>query len=429
MNLQKRINNFSSKIMIAYNYWITTTRVWRQAQVKIIWICSPYKAYGGGQQYLYRIGERLAEDGIKNFYLTPEFKDSREFIHRVGKYDGTVILSPFRTLLFHYLFLAAIVKLLNGRAIHVNGIDDNTKYAILIKIISKKIKVCVTSHLELLSDLANEIISQKVLGERKQVRSIESLRWPLRNYFVDKYLLQKADLIIFVNKFYKNKYHQIYELNSKKLKSIYNGIDTEKFSADRIEEEGKGDLRKKFGINDDALIILAVGNLVPQKRHDIGIRAFSELRKKGINCRMLIVGDGYLRPSLKKLAQELRVDREVYFLGFQAEMLPVYSVTDIFIMPSEDEGLPYALLEARACCIPCIATKVGGVPEIINDGIDGYLINMEDVDQMTHALLLLASDIEKRIAFGRVARIDTVERFNIKIMQEKTRECLLQLYN
>jgi glycosyltransferase involved in cell wall biosynthesis len=152
--------------------------------------------------------------------------------------------------------------------------------------------------------------------------------------------------------------------------------------------------------------LVAAGRMVSQKRHDRLLRVIARVREQSaIPVRLTIAGDGPLRASIEDQAVKLGLSSEaVMFLGSVADLAPVYQAADMFLLTSDHEGTPNVLLEAMSCGLPVIATRVGGVPEVVEDGVNGYLIEPSDEELLMQRILYLVAAKDQRLAIGREAR-------------------------
>ncbi|MEH6403902.1 MAG: glycosyltransferase [Sneathiella sp.] len=139
---------------------------------------------------------------------------------------------------------------------------------------------------------------------------------------------------------------------------IINGIDTHKFTPNVVSNP-----RQKFGLSEQDYVIGTAGRMVFEKNQELLIRAFAKL--PGNAHKLLIAGEGELKPRLENLVQELDIKQNVTFLGHVSDMPDFYNALDVFVLPSRKEGLPLSLLEAQSCGVPVIATDVGGVKEAV----------------------------------------------------------------
>jgi N-acetyl-alpha-D-glucosaminyl L-malate synthase BshA len=150
-------------------------------------------------------------------------------------------------------------------------------------------------------------------------------------------------------------------------------------------------------------ILVHISNFRPLKRTGDVVEVFSRIRKR-IPARLLMVGDGPDRPSAEWRAEVHGVQDDVRFLGKRADMERLLSVSDLLLLPSELESFGLVALEAMASEVPVIATRVGGVPEVVEDGEDGYLFEVGDVEGMAEAGLSLLSNPAHRAEMGRSGR-------------------------
>ena len=154
-------------------------------------------------------------------------------------------------------------------------------------------------------------------------------------------------------------------------------------------------------------LVIHVSNFRPVKRVGAAVEVFARVRQQQA-ARLLMVGDGPDLPVATRLAQTLGVADDVLFLGEQDHVVPLLSVADVFLLPSAQESFGLAALEAMACEVPVVASRVGGLPEVIDDGVTGYLHSAEDLDGMAHSIArLLADDAlhgRMAIAAARAAR-------------------------
>lgn len=204
---------------------------------------------------------------------------------------------------------------------------------------------------------------------------------------------------------------------------VYNGVDIDMFNPNI---DGSA-IREKLGIKEDELVILTARRLYPVYGIEYLIRAIPEVIEHYKHVRFVIVGEGPLRGYLHQLARKLNVDRFVVFTGsVPRTLMPLYiAAADVVCLPSLMEGLPIFLLEALASGKPVVATKVGGIPEAVINGYNGYLVEPKNIQSLASALLELTLSQDKIKAFGRRSRRLAEERFNI----EKRIDSIIKIYN
>jgi glycosyltransferase involved in cell wall biosynthesis len=189
-----------------------------------------------------------------------------------------------------------------------------------------------------------------------------------------------------------------------KIEVVYMGVDPAAFSPRRYREDPK------------PLELICVGRLAPVKAQHILVAAMERLVRAGQHVRLHIVGGGPDRQSLEAWVGALKISEFVVFHGFlkQEKLDALYRMTDIFALASFAEGVPGVLMEAMSMEIPCVATWITGVPELIRNGVDGLLVAPSDVEALAEALGQLASDSQLRLRIGTAGRSRIVDRFRLE---------------
>jgi glycosyltransferase involved in cell wall biosynthesis len=152
--------------------------------------------------------------------------------------------------------------------------------------------------------------------------------------------------------------------------------------------------RRRLAILDDELVILALGRLSPEKGHQYLIDAIAEIKSSAPHLRLrgLIAGAGSLEGELANQIVKRKLDQRVELIGHCSDVKSLFSIADLFVLPSLSEGSPNVLLESMAACVPIVATTVGGVPEIVTDGESAILVPPANVDMLAEAILKLVED-------------------------------------
>ncbi len=195
----------------------------------------------------------------------------------------------------------------------------------------------------------------------------------------------------------------------RKLRVIYNGVDTERFHPD---DELRGNVRAGLGTGDE-FVWLAVGRLMWKKGYENMIEAFAR-QDKGL---LLIAGEGEQEAELRSLTE--KTGANVRFLGFRRDVPELMNAADAFLLSSVVEGLPLVLLEAGACGLPCVATDVGGVREIVLDGSNGYVAPAGDPKELARRIASMMSlTAAERRQMGSIARQRAVTHFDLKAVAE-----------
>jgi N-acetyl-alpha-D-glucosaminyl L-malate synthase BshA len=154
------------------------------------------------------------------------------------------------------------------------------------------------------------------------------------------------------------------------------------------------ELRHRFtGGDDSAKIVVHVSNFRPVKRIDAVVAIFDRIRRQ-VPAHLLLVGDGPELSTAYRLARELGITSSMHAVGAQEEVLPLLSVSDVFLLPSAQESFGLAALEAMACEVPVVASRVGGLPEVIEHGVSGFLHPPDALDEMAASAVALLTDGE-----------------------------------
>ena len=162
------------------------------------------------------------------------------------------------------------------------------------------------------------------------------------------------------------------------------------------------DLRTRLSGDRDTKVIIHISNFRPVKRVDAVVQIFDRIRQQ-VPARLLLVGDGPELATAHRVARELGVSHLVRSLGAQEEVLSLLSASDVFILPSAQESFGLAALEAMACEVPVVASRVGGLPEVIQHGVTGYLHPPQDLDAMAASAIALLQDPDHRREVGQAA--------------------------
>lgn len=164
------------------------------------------------------------------------------------------------------------------------------------------------------------------------------------------------------------------------------------------------------------LLLVHVSNFRPVKRPVDCVEIFARVLKQGINARLIMVGDGSERTNVEHRARCLAVFEQCSFVGKQPKIVDYLSVADVLLLPSEQESFGLAALEAMACEVPVIASRVGGIPEVVTDGETGFLSEVGDVEKMANDAMRLLTDENLRREMGKRARESAVSRYRTDIV-------------
>ena len=187
------------------------------------------------------------------------------------------------------------------------------------------------------------------------------------------------------------------------------------------------DLRRRFTGGDDAVkIVVHVSNFRPVKRIDAVIDVFDRIRRE-LPSRLLLVGDGPDLPMAHRMARERGIANLVHGVGAQEEVVPLLSIADLFLLPSALESFGLAALEAMACEVPVVASRVGGLPEVIEHGISGFLHPPEAAEAMAASAVGVLRDPVRHHAMSQAACRRVREHFGVERVVPMYEECYYRL--
>jgi glycosyltransferase involved in cell wall biosynthesis len=233
-------------------------------------------------------------------------------------------------------------------------------------------------------------------------------------YRVDKFCLPKYEKVFCVSDDLFQESRKV-GVPEKRCILLENAIDTVEYTRSLAVDQAKA----KLGLSDDAFLVGGVGRLSGEKAFDVLIRSIKDLRDKGINARLIIVGEGGDRARLEGIVRELHLGEFVKLPGWQSDVRTYFEAMDVFALSSVREGLPNVLLEAMALEVPCVATRINGIPRLIQDGRNGFLVNPGDQAGLTAALHGVLTNADLRQVFRSAARRTIETRYSFPARMEK----------
>ena len=227
-----------------------------------------------------------------------------------------------------------------------------------------------------------------------------------RSYLpITRYSIQESDGVTSISEYLKEKTLQDFDV-SREIAVVPNFVNCNIYKPHE-DEETRAESRARFAQPGEALLI-HLSNFRPVKRVVDVVKVFAQVSRE-MPAQLLLVGDGPDRSAAEWLAHDLGIHSRIHFLGKQERVNELLPLADLMIMPSEMESFGLAALEAGACKVPSIATRVGGVPELIEDGVNGMLFKVGDVDGMANAAIGLLSD-KARLEEMRCASRKTAQK-------------------
>jgi len=234
-----------------------------------------------------------------------------------------------------------------------------------------------------------------------------------KNIMVQQLLWRRMDKVLCVSEAHKHEIIETIHFPSSRIHSIVNGVDVDKFQPNSTM---RASFRKEMGLTDEHICIGSVGYLRPIKNHILLMKAGKEICHQYHNVRICLIGEGPEKEKLMLAAQENGIQAQVIFCGARHDIPLVLNGMDVFVLPSLNEGLPNAVLEAMATKIPVIASHVGGVPEVVQNEENGLLFTSNDPTSLTRKLEDLISYPEKRKMLAQNGRDRVVSQFSLDSM-------------
>jgi len=263
----------------------------------------------------------------------------------------------------------------------------------------------------------------KLCGISHVVRTVHGLREPFEGLQAFKMSLYEGiertvhrycvDSIIGVSSQIERKYKAEGEVS--RVICIRNGIDLEGKSV----QTDRWRTRKDLGIDSGTCLIGTVGRLTPVKGIPYLLQAARILLRQGANVKVLVVGDGSIRLDLMTQTHDLGISENVVFLGHREDTDALLQALDIFLLPSLSEGIPMAVLEAMAASRVVVASRVGGIPEIVEDGFEGFLVEPMDVDGLAERCRLLIESPDVARKMGEQGRKRVEQDFSATAMADR----------
>jgi len=241
------------------------------------------------------------------------------------------------------------------------------------------------------------------------------------NAFVQRTIWKRVDQVLSVSSRLAERMAREISYPLDRIKVIRNGVDTNRF-----RPRNPAPVRQELGLSPDALVIGAVGRLVPVKDYPTLLRALVRLRDRGIAFQSIIAGTGRLRDELTALAISLGLSN-VRFLGNRDDIEHLLPAFDVFVLSSSSEGLSNTIQEAMAAGLPVVATRVGGADELVDEPHTGLLVPPGDPGAMADAIGSLAEDPARRNNMGVAARRRAEAVFALDVMIREYERLYLSL--
>lgn len=350
------------------------------------------ETWGGGEKWMLTTAIGLRERGHRVFFVG---RDNSLFLKNCQEAGFPVFALNIKS----DFGLINIIRL--AKIFRENDID------IVIANFNKDVR---------LAGIARKIARVPLLLARNGLPILQN-NWRYRYTYKDL-----ADGIITNTPSIKERYLSYGWIEEDFVRVIHNGIPSD-WEIDFKKEE----IRKELGIEKYEFIIGIFGRLVKQKQHTIFLDVARNILKEWPKVAFLIVGEGPLRENITRYASELGILSNIYFLGFKKNVMKLYSVCDIILLTSEEEGLPNTVMEAMLAGKPVVAFNVGGVSELIIPDKTGILIPPNDIYLMTQRTQELLLSETMRATLGRQARQYILENFSLEKMIDEIENYFMEM--
>ena len=371
-------------------------------------------AGGAGENTLFTI-KGLDEEKYQIDLITRKESGARFFKRIKSKGFNYVQVQPFTSryhILHDLILLSKLIILLKKNRYDVIH-THMTKPGILGRIAAKIAGVPIIIHGLHMNTL--EVSDNKILNAIK--------------IFLEKKISKFTDAHISVSEIVSQKYLEFGIGKKSKYFTVKSGMELNKFLNAR-EEDDIQKKKKELGISSEDFIIGNVGRLVGSKNHQYlfqAIRKVLEIKNK-LPVKVLIIGEGKEKEKLVKYAKELSLGKNVIFTGYKEDVEKFMAIMDLFVLTSLREGLPRVLVQASAVGMPSIAFNIDGIPEIIQDNYNGFLVNPGDIEQLVDRIIKYMDNKELVLLHGQKGREFVRGKWSVEEMVQKTEQIYDNLF-
>jgi L-malate glycosyltransferase len=244
---------------------------------------------------------------------------------------------------------------------------------------------------------------------------------PIKN-IIKKRSLPKINKIIAISNDNKRLLQELYPKHRHKIQTIHNGIDTTWWQSQllRFHKDDRQKIKEQiFHARENTLIVITVAELHERKGINYLIEAVPNVVEKYPNLKFVLVGDGPHRKRFESLVQKLKIENHVTFTGQQKNIPQLLKSSDIFCLPSKREGFGLVNLEAMITPLPVVASRVGGIPDIVKNKETGLLVNPEDSEALARSLMQLIASPKMREKMASEGQKRVMEKFDVKKMAKR----------
>lgn len=353
-----------------------------------------YPTYGGSGVLASELGKFLAQAGHEVHFITSTIPYRLQREYQAGIYFHTVDLEPYP--LFEHppydLALAAKMKeVYTAERLDVLHVHYAIPHAVCAYLASemlapKRIPVVTTLH-------GTDIT---LVGQSRSL------------FDITRFSIERSTSVTAVSEWLKSKTEETFHPNIP-IQRIHNFVDADLF------QRGVHPCRRETFSSTDQTIFMHISNFRPVKRVQDVVSVFARVRQE-CDAILVLVGEGPTLSEARFLAEKLGISSSVRFLGKQLDVASILACADVLLFPSDHESFGLAPLEAMACQVPVIASRSGGLPEVVEHGVCGYLAPVGDVEAMATYALELARSPELRRTMGAKGREIAVTRFSPSVI-------------
>lgn len=236
----------------------------------------------------------------------------------------------------------------------------------------------------------------------------------MKRSIVNRLLLRKQDRMVGCGGSVQQALIDNEGLPKHRVELVYNGVDLDDLAS--APAGARHAIRSEFGFSNDDFVAVQVARLHELKDHQTALRAINDARQSCPPIRLLIVGEGEERSAIEQTIRELKLHEHVVLAGSRCDVSHLLAASDAFLLTSISEGIPLTVIEAMAAELPVVSTAVGGLPEMIDDGVSGYLCDAGDHEALAACLIHLATDPIERQQLAIAGNVTARSRFSLEHM-------------
>lgn len=368
-----------------------------RSRARVLHVLRP--AAGGMRQHVMQLATGLAALGFDAEIACPGDADIVQSALAAGvRVLPVPIVGPLRPLrdLEAVLVLRAVIREGRYDIIHAHGAKAGLVGRIAAMLAGAPVRI-VTLH--------NDVLGGSLSGRMRTAFTV-----------VERWLARHTSRVIAVSDALRRSFITDVGVPADKVVTVHNGLDLTPF----LETADRASARERLGVPADAVVLGQAARFAPQKGHERLLAAAVPVLERVPGAHLVLAGDGPLLDPVRRQASLTSVAERVHFPGYVTDVPDFLAALDVFVSAPLSEGLGNAAIEAMATGLPVVSTAVGGVPEVVEDGVTGLLARPGDAEALTDAMARLARDPALRMRLGEAGRERAVEQFSQDRMLERT---------